>query len=1169
MTDKYKTSRGEAFKSALADRLLILDGSTGVEFQRLGLCESDVRGRRFITHTRPLAANFDIMCLSRPELVARIHDSYLEAGADIIETNTFNSNALSQSEYGTEALVREMNRAGAAIARREADRYTAAEPTKPRFVAGSVGPTSLSASLPTDVNDPTLRAIDFETLADAYNTQAAGLIEGGADFLLIETIFDLINAKAAAEGARRAMNELGTDIPLVFSFTVSDASGRILSGQTPEAILAAIAPYTPAAIGFNCSAGPENLAATVRDFASRSPFPLIFYPNAGMPDRMGRYTLDAEAFASALRPLLEDRCLNIAGGCCGTGPAHIAALASEAARCGNSPRQCPDASQVPWLAGLEAFYDNRGFINVGERCNVAGSRKFLRLIKENNIDEALAIARKQVDDGAMLLDINMDDGMLEARAEMSRFLRALGSDPMTATVPWMIDSSDFTVIEEALRNVGGRAVVNSISLKHGEDEFLRQADIIRRYGAAVVVMLFDENGQADTLERKKEVAARAIKLLTEKCGYDRRDIIIDPNVLTIATGMPEHDAYALWFIEAVKWINETFPGVKTSGGVSNLSFSFRGNNPLRQSMHAVFLYHAIRAGLSMGIVDPGTKITYSDIDPVLLEKIENAILRTSPDAGNELAAAAADFLKDSEAKPLQETAAAQENLPVARRLVNALKRGDDSHLSEDIPEAVAVCGSANAVVETVLMQGMEEVGHLFETGKMFLPQVVKSARTMHRAVECLKPFLEGDTSTPKARKGLGVVATVKGDVHDIGKNIAAVVLRCNNYEIIDLGVQVDAPAIIEAVRKYKPDFIALSGLISPSLEEMAKILEALRAEGISLPAFVGGAATSEIHTALRLAPAYAPGLVVRVADASQNPLVASRLAKDFDAEAKAIRQRQQERVRQYEAESACTNTTPTESSAPAVDWASEPRPVPGFTGIRTLEPIPLSDIIPFINWIYFYNCWKVRPDSDEAAHLKADAEALLARMSTEGGTMLAQVAFYKAYSTGDAIVANGVEIPVPRQKPSANRSTCLSLADYIAPKDYEDYIGCFTVTIGEELRKAAPTDDEYEQLLYQSVCDRLAEATSEYLHRLVRTELWGYAPDEPLDYEAIRQARYRGIRPAVGYPSLPDQKLMHTLMRLLRPDDLGIGITENGALTPSSTVAAFYFASPRAKYFTV
>lgn len=1168
MTAAKKTTGGEAFISALADRLLILDGSTGVEFQRLGLSESDVRGRRFMTHTRPLAANFDIMCLSRPDLVARIHDSYLEAGADIIETNTFNSNRLSQIEYGTESFVREMNRAGAAIARREADRHTQKNPSKPRFVAGSMGPTALSASLPTDVNDTTLRAIDFETLADAYSTQAAGLIEGGADFLLIETAFDLINAKAAAEGARRAMDELDTEIPLVFSFTVSDASGRILSGQTPEAILAAIAPYSPAALGFNCSAGPENLAATVRDFASRSPFPLIFYPNAGLPDRMGRYTLDAEAFAKAIRPLLEDGCLNIVGGCCGTGPAHIAALAAEAASYADRPRHCPRSSQVPWLAGLEAFYDNRGFINVGERCNVAGSRKFLRLIKENNIDEALAIARKQVDDGAMLLDINMDDGMLDARAEMSRFLRALGSDPVPASVPWMIDSSDFAVIEEALRNIGGRPVVNSISLKHGEEEFIRQAGIIRRYGAAVVVMLFDEKGQADTLERKKEVAGRAIRLLTDKCGYERRDIIIDPNVLTIATGMPEHDAYALWFIEAVKWINDNFPGVKTSGGVSNLSFSFRGNNPLRQSMHAVFLYHAIHAGLSMGIVDPGTKVTYSDIEPVLLEKIENAILYSTPDAGNELAAVATEFLKEAEAKTTADAPDESKDIPVQQRLINALKHGDDSHLGEDIPEAVAVCGNANAVVETVLMQGMEEVGRLFETGKMFLPQVVKSARTMHRAVEYLKPFLEGDDTKPKARKGLGVIATVKGDVHDIGKNIAAVVLRCNNYEIIDLGVQVDAPAIIEAVRKYNPDFIALSGLISPSLEEMAKILEALRNEGIDVPALVGGAATSEIHTALRLAPAYSPGLVIRSADASQGPLIASRLAKDFESEAKAIRERQQERIKQYETETAASSTS-TAVCTPSVDWTDEPRPVPSFTGIRTLKPIPLNEIVPYINWIYFYSCWKVHPESDEAAQLKSDAEAMLGRYISSGATMLAQVAFYKAYSTGDAIVANGIEVPVPRQKPSANRDTCLSLADYIAPKEYEDYIGCFTVTIGPELRKALPADDEYEQLLHQSVCDRLAEATSEYLHRLVRVKLWGYAPDEPLDFEAIHKARYRGIRPAVGYPSLPDQRLMHTLMRLLHPEELNICITENGALTPSSTVAAFYFASPRARYFMV
>ena len=1148
---------------AIASRVLTLDGSTGVMFQRMKLDEATVRGRRFLTHTRPLAANFDILCLSRPDLVAAVHRAYLEAGADIIETDTFNSNALSQREYATSQLVRDINRAGAAIARREADAFST--PEKPRFVAGAMGPTALSASLPVDVDDPSARAVSFDTLSVAYCEQALGLIEGGADLLLIETAFDLLNAKAAAMGARRAMAESHTDIPIVFSFTLSDASGRILSGHTPAAILAAVAPFAPLAVGYNCSAGPEGLAEAVRELASVSPFTVIFYPNAGLPDRMGGYSVTPADFAAAMKPLLAEGIVNIAGGCCGTTPEHIAALAREVG-IHNKPHR-PDSGAVsPWLAGLEAFSDGRGFINVGERCNVAGSRKFLRLIKENAIDEAVAIARHQVADGAMILDINMDDGMLDSLAEMSRFLRALGSDPATASVPWMIDSSDFATIEEALKNTGGRAIVNSISLKHGEDEFRRQARIIRSYGAAVVVMLFDERGQADTYERKIEIAARACRILMDECGFEARDIVIDPNILTIATGMPEHDAYALNFIRAVEWIHANLPGVKTSGGVSNLSFAFRGNNYLRQAMHAVFLFHAVKAGLSMAIVDPGTKVQYADIAPDHLELIEDAILCRRPDASERLSAAAADISGETaqaSGSDVKEEASAPST--PEERLIRALQRGDDSSLDADLRLAVERAGSANAVVEQTLMKGMELVGSLFESGKMFLPQVVKSARTMHRAVDILRPFLENG-AVKGSSKGCAVLATVKGDVHDIGKNIAAVVLQCNNFEVIDLGVQVEAAAIIRAVKEHNPVFVGLSVLIAPSLEEMARTLSAMRREGITVPVLVGGAATSRLHTALMLAPAYGPeGTVIRVADASQDPVVASRLLRDPEGEKRAVKEQQQALAEEY---NNSRNDGGAEEASPVKAWDIASIVKPTFTGIRTLPPVNVATVRPYINFTYFLNAWKVVRDTPEAASLLDEAERMIDRLESLGATMLCQTAFYPAKGSISAITTPVATISTPRQKAAEGREERLALCDFVAPEG--DYIGCFAVTIGPEIRHELETEtDSYRRLLLQTISDRLTEATSEWLHRRVRTDLWGYAPDEPEDFQAIRQGRYRGIRPAVGYPSLPDQRLMHTLMAHLAPGEIDVTVTENGALSPSSSVAGFYLASPMARYFTV
>lgn len=1151
------------FKDLIRRKVLLLDGSMGVMIQRMKLTEEQFRGERFKNHPIALKGNNDILCLTAPEVISSIHRQYLEAGADIIETNTFNSTALSQHEYGTERLVRELNIAGARIARAEADRYST--DGHMRFVAGSIGPTGVAASMSADINDPASRSVSFDELSRAFEEQAGALIEGGVDILLAETIFDALNAKAAINGIRRAMTAYDVDLPLILSITVSDSSGRILSGHTPEAFLSIVRHARPFAVGFNCSAGPASLEPFIRRMASASPYATIFYPNAGLPDSMGNYNEDPARFATAVAPLLHDGCLNIVGGCCGTTPTHIAELSRIIAN-DSHPRKCYAKTQESWLAGLEEFSDSRGFINIGERCNVAGSRKFLRLIKEKAYDEALAIARKQVADGAMILDINMDDGLLDTKTEMQHFLRLMSTDPDVATVPWMIDSSDFDVIEMALKEIPGRAIVNSISLKHGESEFLEQAEAIHRYGAAVVIMAFDENGQATTFERKTEICHRAYNLLTKRLGFDPRDIIFDPNVLTIATGMPEHDRYALDFIKAVGWIHDNLPGAKTSGGLSNLSFAFRGNNYLRQSMHAVFLYHAISAGLSMAIMDPAAKVTYDSIPDELLVLLEDAILCRRSDAADRLIDKASMFSGDvTVAQPEKNDKPAD----VDGRLQQALIRGDDTCLQEDISEALGLHGSAHAVVEGPLMKGMERVGQLFECGKMFLPQVVKSARTMHRAVDILRPMLEAGR-TNAGCKGVFLLATVKGDVHDIGKNIAAVVLNCNNFEVIDLGVQVEAHTIVEAALKYKPQFIGLSGLISPSLNEMVVVANALSQAGVDVPLFVGGAATSELHAAIHIAPAYQHGVVVRVSDASQDPVIASRLLSDYDNESCSILKRQQQLRDDYSGSA----TSDSAGERISIDWNKERLIKPSFYGARTLENISITALRPLINWIYFNNCWKVTPGSEVAEDLRKEADVLLDKLEKSGAAMRCRVAFYGACSDNDNILIESVTIETPRQLPSQStgRQECLALADFIAPKGYGDHIGCFVVTIDDLMRKeleAAKQSDNYAYLLLQSVCDRLAEAASEWLHYMVRTELWGYAPDESKNLDDILHGKYQGIRPAVGYPSLPDQKLMHRLAELINPEEIGVTVTENGALWPASSVAGFYISCSKARYFSV
>lgn len=1161
--------------NALKERILVLDGSMGVMIQHLNLSERDFRGTAMTDHPTPLKGNNDILVITQPEAISKIHRDYLNAGADIIETNSFNANALSQREYGTEHLVYEINFAAAHLAKTEVERFAAID-GKRRFVAGSIGPTGVAASLSSDVNDPSARAITFDQLKNAFSEQATALIEGGVDLLLFETIFDAINAKAAIAGAQDAMKNVKRNVPIILSFTLSDASGRLLSGHSIEAILSLIEHAKPLAVGFNCSAGPEGLLPHLRRLAAISPFYTIIYPNAGLPDISGNYLSTPDSFAATMKQMIDEGLVNIAGGCCGTTPEHIHKLSQVVKANSTAPRKVTDGTAVPWLAGLEGFSDKMGFINVGERCNVAGSRKFLRLVKEGNWNEALDIARKQVADGAMVLDINMDDALLDTRNLMVKFLRLLASDPVTASIPWMIDSSDFDVIEDALKNVAGKAIVNSISLKKGEEEFLREARTIARYGAAVVVMAFDEEGQAATAQRKIEICERAYKLLTEKAGFKPCDIIFDPNVLTVATGMPEHDAYAADYIEAVRWISTNLHGAKTSGGISNLSFSFRGNNYIRQALHAVFLYHAIDAGLSMAIMDPAAKVTYSDIPDDLLTVLEDVVLNRDSEASSRLISIAGKYIEQSQ-QNAEQTSAPTRPESVDERLQLALRNGDDSELADDLMIALAEKGSANAIVEGPLTQGMEIVGKLFESGKMFLPQVVRSARVMHRAVEILRPHLEQQANGKS--KGLFLMATVKGDVHDIGKNIVDVVLRCNNFEVIDLGVQVDAATIVDAAKRYKPNFIGLSGLISPSLNEMAVTAKALSDAGVNVPLFVGGAATSTRHTALKIAPYY-DGVVIRVGDAAQNPIVANRLMADLDTESRKIKEAQEE---------ICRNETSTavgdidiNANEFKIDWNKEVKSgniqAPSYLGAKTLPGIAIKDIIPYINWAYFYGCWRVHPESEHAATLRHDAEAILNEMIAAKAEMNARVAFYEAYASEDSIVINtdngdSITIPTPRQHANATTEAKLSLADFIAPKEYGDHIGCFVVTIGQKIRTmladAIASEDDYRIILLKSVCDRLAEATSERLHYQTRTTLWGYAPDEKEDFDNFRHDAYRGIRPAVGYPSLPDQSLMHTLAKLISPKEINVEVTVNGALNPSASIAGFYFASPHSRYFSV
>jgi 5-methyltetrahydrofolate--homocysteine methyltransferase len=1192
-----RASRRVLLDRLVKERILVLDGAMGTMIQRYELSEADFRGERLRDHPRDLRGDNDLLNLTSPDIVAAIHRAYLVAGADIIETNTFNSTRISQADYGLEAVVRELNEAAARIARAAADEFETAEPTRPRFVAGSLGPTNRTASLSADVNDPASRNVTFDLLAEAYAEAAEGLIVGGADILLIETVFDTLNAKAAILAVEEVFERLGIRLPVMISGTIVDASGRTLSGQTVEAFWHSVAHARPFSVGLNCALGARQLRGWIDDLARVAPIPVSAYPNAGLPNEFGGYDETADVTSSTLREFAERGLVNLVGGCCGTTPEHVAAIA-EAVR-GFPPRTPPEVPAALRLSGLEPLtipQPGNVFVNVGERANVTGSRRFARLIAEDRYEEALEVARQQVEAGAQALDVNMDEGLLDSAAAMTRYLNLVAVEPAIAKVPLMIDSSKFEVIEAGLRCVQGKSIVNSISLKEGEAAFLEQARRVRRHGAAVVVMCFDERGQADTVERKVEIARRAYRLLTERAAFPPEEIILDPNIFAVGTGIEEHAGYAVAFIEATRRIKAELPLVKVSGGVSNVSFAFRGNEPLRGAIHAVFLYHAIAAGMDMGIVNAGALPVYDDIEPDLLERVEDLVLDRRPDATERLLAIA------DTVRGVAETARddlAWRTLPVADRLAHALVEGVGDFVVEDTEEARIALGRPISVIEGPLMAGMNIVGDLFGAGKMFLPQVVKSARVMKQAVAHLVPYLEAEKEGSGRTKGTVVMATVKGDVHDIGKNIVGVVLRCNNYEVIDLGVMVPAARILETAREKKADLIGLSGLITPSLDEMVHVAQEMEREGFHVPLLIGGATTSRTHTAVRIEPAYS-GPTVHVLDASRAVGVAGSL---LSAEAKGefvdrVREEyesvRRERGERREREARLTLAAARRNRF-TIDWAALPTPRPSFLGVRALLDHPLGDLVGRIDWTPFFATWELKGHFPEilddprlgasARDLYADAGAMLRRVVDERLLQAsAVVGFWPAASTPDDDIelystdardeVIGVFRTLRQQMAKPPGRPNLALSDFVAPRDSGagDYVGAFAVTAGlgtgDAVRRFESVHDDYGAIMVKALADRLAEAFAERLHELVRRELWGYASDEALSNDSLIHEEYQGIRPAPGYPACPDHTEKRTIFSLLGAEErAGISLTESCAMWPAASVSGYYFWRPEAHYF--
>ena len=1205
----------------LKEKVLILDGAMGTMIQKYKLQEDDYRGSRFKDWNGPLKGNNDLLVLSNPSIIEEIHNKYLEAGADIIETNTFSCTRISMSDYHMEDLVPELNLVAAKLAKKCADEYTKKNPSKPRFVAGSIGPTTKTASLSPDVNNPGFRAVDFDELVKNYYEQTKYLVEGGVDILLVETVFDTLNCKAALFAiADYFEKEKKSPLPVMVSGTITDASGRTLSGQTIEAFLYSVSHYPLLSIGINCALGAELMRPYIEVLAKESPFHISVYPNAGLPNEFGQYDETPHHMSGTLSEFLKNKWVNIVGGCCGTTNEHIKAIADVAKDF--APRPLPNLEKIPRFSGLEPLkiFPGSNFINIGERTNLTGSLAFKKLILEKNFEEALKVAREQVENGAQIIDVNMDEGMINSEETMVHFLNLIASEPDISRVPVMIDSSKWSVIEQGLKRVQGKAIVNSISLKEGEQKFIEQANLVKKYGAAVVVMAFDEKGQADSYERRIEICSRAYNILTEKVNFKAEDIIFDPNILTIATGMDEHNNYAVDFIQATKWIKANLPFTKVSGGISNLSFSFRGNNIVREAMHSAFLYHAIKAGLDMGIVNAGALPIYTDIPSDLLQHVEDVIFNRRSDATERLIEFAGKIKGSAKAEKKDEE---WRSLPVEQRLSHALVKGIVDHIDEDTEEARKKVKRPLDVIEGPLMAGMSVVGDLFGEGKMFLPQVVKSARVMKKAVAYLQPFIEAEKSGAAIKhNGKILMATVKGDVHDIGKNIVGVVLGCNNYEVIDMGVMVPCEKILEEAKKQNVDMIGLSGLITPSLDEMVHVAKEMQRLNFKVPLLIGGATTSRVHTAVKIDPFY-QGSIIHVSDASRavpvvekfmNPLTKNKSHEDQKAE--YIKMREQHEASQKQEK--FLSLADARKNKVNIDWNKTDIKKPIKLGLTVLEDYSLADLIPYIDWTPFFMTWRLRGSypaifQDETYGIEAkklfdDAQVLLKDI-VKNKSLKAKAVFglYPANAVGDDIEVYSVEDKVhewtcekhgkhqkilqvgnenkrlatlhmlrtQRQMDEAT-SANPSLADFIAPKESGklDYIGAFCVTSGigldELCKKYELAHDDYNLIMIKSLADRLAEAFAERLHQKMRKEYWGYVPTEDISTTDLVKENYQGIRPAPGYAACPDHLEKITLFQMLDVQkNIGVTLTDSMAMTPPSSVSGWYFSHPESRYFNV
>ncbi len=1203
----------EPLTALLRERILVIDGAMGTMIQGHGLDETGYRGERFADWDSDVRGNSDLLSLSQPDIIRSIHREYLESGADIVATNTFSAQRISQADYGMEDLAYELNYESARLAREAADAVTAADPSRPRYVAGGLGPTNRTASISPDVNDPGFRNTSFELLVEAYIEQAGGLVDGGADLLLVETIFDTLNAKAAIFALETLFEERGRRWPVIVSGTITDASGRTLSGQVTEAFWNSVRHARPLAIGLNCALGAAEIRPYLAELARVADCFVSCYPNAGLPNAFGEYDETPDQMSAVLQEFTGAGLVNLVGGCCGTTPGHIARIAAVVE--GAEPRVPAKPERAMRLSGLEALNINEDslFVNIGERTNITGSAKFRNLIKAGDYDTALSVAAQQVEAGAQVIDVNMDEGMIDGVAAMDRFTKLIAGEPDISRVPVMVDSSKWEVIEAGLRCIQGKPIVNSISMKEGEEKFREQARLCRKYGAAAVVMAFDEEGQADDLERRKQICGRAYRILVDEVGFPAEDIIFDPNCFALATGIEEHANYGVDFIEATRWIKQNLPGALVSGGISNASFSFRGNNPVREAIHSVFLFHAIQAGLDMGIVNAGALVVYDEIEPDLRERIEDVVLNRRPDAAERLLEIAEAHRGSGEQ---QEVALLEwRSLPIGERITHALVKGLDAHVEADTEELRAEIeargGRPIEVIEGPLMDGMNVVGDLFGAGKMFLPQVVKSARVMKKAVAYLIPYIEQEKldnpeyATAKDTNGTIVMATVKGDVHDIGKNIVGVVLQCNNYEVIDLGVMVPAQKILDKAKEVDADLIGLSGLITPSLDEMVHFASEMERQGFTIPLLIGGATTSRAHTAVKVTPRY-KGPVLWVKDASRSvPVAAALLSEDQRGKLLADTEADYDSLRRRHAakndrpmitlEEARANRTP-------IDWSSYTPPAPAMvtsphgSSVRLFEDYDLAELREYIDWQPFFNAWEMKgrfPDilnnpatGETARKLYEDAQEMLDTMIKEKWvTANGVMGIFAANAVGDDIEvyrdAGRTEVlttlyNLRQQGEHREGIPNRSLGDFVAPKDtgLQDHVGAFAVTAGlggqDKIKQFKDELDDYSAILLESLADRLAEAFAERLHQRVRTELWGYSDDEGLDHEALIAEKYAGIRPAPGYPACPEHTEKSTLWELLDVErTAGIELTESMAMWPGASVSGWYFSHPQSQYFVV